>query len=273
MLRNYNGNVNRSTLRDLRRICDANTDNLKNFLEAFARNGQVSFHTNTFMGMVDEMSEEHILRSEEEIMEYLKQDAAERFEGYMRDKDIDYLVASVLEFCRANGKYPNIDEMRELEKEAESKRVAELPAGTATAETPQTVDEAMHEIMDLAEEIFESRRITNPDDIFCPVEPYHDRLQVESGDFSGLIEWDSYYGNGDSTDYHVRGQIRGNHDLNGVSFYRHYDGTASASAENWRDERVDLTTEHVISVHKSMVDLAEQEGIEFLSEIDYEQLV
>jgi len=254
-------------------LCKINADNLKNFLEIFAEKGEVFFYTNLcpFTGWPDAMSEDHTLRSEEEIRKYLKEDAARRFEEYMRNRNIDYtdyLVATVLEFCKANSRYPRRDEMRQLEQTAEATRVAELPADTATAEISQTVEEAMREIMELAEEIFESRRMTRPEDIFCPVEPYYDRLDVESGEFRGSIEWDSYYGRGDCRDYHLRGQLG----IDRVSFRRHYDGTASGFAKNWRGERTDLELKHIIAVHKSIVDLAKREGIEFISEIDYENL-
>ena len=275
MLRNYNGNVNRKLLRDFRRLCEVNADNFKNMLEAFAQKGEVSFYTNTFMGMVDEMSDAHTLRSEEEIREYLKQDAQQRFDGYLHNKisSDDYLLTAVLEFIKENGncKYPSKDEMRQLECTAEAKRIAKLPTHTTTAETPKTDEDVMCEIMELAEEVFESRRLTKPEDIFCPIEPYYDRLYVESGDFSGLIEWDSHYGSGDCSDYHVRGQLRNDRTIDNISFYRYHNGTANASAEDWNDKS-DLTKEHLITVHKAFVELAEQEGIEFISEIDYDKL-
>ena len=257
-------------------LTEVNDENSKTIMEAFEQNGEVSFYTNVFMGMADELSGICTLRSEEEVREYLKKDAQERFDVYLRGKIAadDYLLATVLEFVKDNGncKYPSKDEMRELERAAEAKRVAELPADAATmVVAPKTNQDMMREIMELAEEIFESRRLVRPEDIFCPDEPYHDRLHVENEDFSGMIEWDGHYGCGDCSDYSVRGQLRNDYD--DVSFRRYRNGEAGGVLiKKWRDERLNLTKEQIITVHKAFVGLAEREGIEFISEIDYEKL-
>ena len=285
MIRNYNGKVNRAILRDLRELCDVNDGNLLNFLEAFAKNGEVSFYTNLcpFTGCPDEMSDTHTLTSEEEIREYLKKNAEGRLEEYLqsiehKNPTADHLMAAVVEFIKENAKYPNKDEMRQLEIVAEAKRIAELPAGTVTQEMPQTDQDMMREIMELAEEIFESRQLTDPKDIHRHAEPYEDELFVESGDFDGSIRWDRHYGNGDSCDYSLVGDLSDNGDIIIVRFRPYYGDDVLkvrvyAQHYWYRDREINLSTDHLITVHKSIVDLAEQEGIEFISEIDYEKLV
>lgn len=40
MIRNYNGNVNRSAMRDLRKLCDVNAKNERILFEAFDQKGE-----------------------------------------------------------------------------------------------------------------------------------------------------------------------------------------------------------------------------------------
>ena len=278
MILTYNGKKNRPVLRDLQELCDMYTYNLKNSLEASATNGEVSFDKDTFTGMTDIISEEHILRSEEEIRDFLKKDAQEKLSKYLWNKrnetpEADCLIMAVLKFIKANDRYPNIDEMRELERLAEDERVAELPADIAVVEVSQMAQKIMDEIMTLAEEILESRLLAKPKDIFYSVESCYDQLNVESGRFIGQIEWNSRYGSGNSSDYHLKGLLlnRKGH-TDGVSFYFHHYGTVSVDARDQYDNDIELTTEHMIAIHRSIMDLAELEGIWFTSETDYREL-
>ena len=277
MIRNYNGNVNRATLRDLKKLCEVNAENFKNLSEAYAQNGEVSFYTNLdpFTGCPDEMSEVVTLKSEKEIKEYLKKDFIERLEGYLNHKRPaeDYLLKSLIDFLKENGGvFPNADEMKKLEKEAETKRVSE--SSTTKKEEPSSEQMVLKEILELAEEIMESRRETKPDDIFVHVEPYHDELGIQTDKFYANIQWDRYYGNGDSSDYSLTVSMRDDDEVHQISFYYQFDGNASISAVDWCDESIDTKTimNRIINIHKDIVDIAEKEGLEFISEVDYEKI-
>ena len=205
MIRNYNGNINRAVMRDLRKLCDVNAENERNLFGAFNQNGEVSVYENLdpFLGCPDEMSTVVTMKSEAEVKEYLKKDFIGRVEGYLDYKKPaeDHLLSALVEFVKSNGKFPEKDEMCQLEKEAEEKRIAELPNGTENAPEDITEQDVTREILELAEEIIEARRITKPEDIFVHVEPYDDELTISDDNVHMVIIWKRYYGCGDSRDY------------------------------------------------------------------------
>jgi len=169
MIRNYNGNINRAVVRDLRRLCDVNAENERNLFEAFDQKGEVSVYENLdpFTRCSDEMSNVVTMKSEAEIQEYLKKDLLERLErclGYKKTAE-DYLLCALIEFIKTNGRFPEKDEMRQLEKNAEAKRIAELPSDVVTVPKEITEQDMAKEILELAEEIMEARRENNPKDI------------------------------------------------------------------------------------------------------------
>ena len=278
MIRNYNGVVNHSTLRDLKRLCDVNAENFKNLSEAYAQDSEVSFYTNLdpIIGCPDEMSKLVTLKSEAEITDYLKKDFIERLEGYLgfRHPDKDYLLDELIGFFKENGgKYPSKDEMRKLEITAENKRVTELPADAVTAETPNTVQELLKETLELAEEIMEARRETKPDDILIHVEPYCDELGLSNDDFCATISWNRHYGVGNNSDYSLHVRMLDDEVVQTISIHQ-YGGKADVHAENWYQDSIDekALTDCFVTIHKGMVEFAEEEGIEFLSEIDYSKI-
>lgn len=275
MIRNYNGNINRAVMRDLRKLCDVNAENERNLFEAFNQNGEVSVYENLdpFLGCPDEMSTVVTMKSEAEVKEYLKKDFIGRVEGYLDHKKPaeDHLLSALVEFVKANGKFPEKEEMCQLEKEAEEKRIAELPNGTANAPEDITEQDVTREILELAEEIIEARRITKPDDIWVHVEPYDDELSLSNDEFSLDIQWDRYYGRGDSSDYSCAVTMKKDKDIDRVLFQYQYDGTTAVRVEGWHTTGTDVAIPTLIAIHKFVVEMAKAEGIEFTSEIDYDK--
>lgn len=276
MIRDYNGNVNRAVIRDLRRLCDVNAENERNLFEAFAQKGEVSVYENLdpFTGCPDEMSDVVTMKSETEIKEYLKKDFLKRVEGYLDYKKPaeDYLLSALIEFIKENGKFPEKDVMRQLEKNAEEKRIAELPSDAVTAPKEMTEQDMAREILELAEEIMESRRENNPDDIVVRVEPYPESYWIETDDFKGNILHQRYYGSNDFHDYSCSIRIKGYHDVETISIGYSYGcgDPAYATPKDFCGEEIDVpVTAYLITIHKSIVEMAKAEGIEFTSEIDY----
>ncbi len=275
MIRNYNGNVNRSVLRKLKELSSVIAENEKNLMETFAKNGEVSFYENLgFFGLPDELSEIKTLKSEEEIKEYLKKDVESRIKRCLKkyNADDDYLLKSVVEFIKTNSRYPIKEELKTLECEAEAKRIAELPP--EEKETKKiTTQNVMEEILELAEEIMESRRETNPDDISQHVEPYPDELGLQNDDFRLNIQFDRYYGHDNSCDYSLKVLTRKCNVADLISFQRWANGKVFFDVAAGRGEKISLPMGLLFKIHKCIVELAEKEGIEFTSEIDYENVV
>lgn len=278
MIRNYNGNVNRSVMRDLRKLCDVNAENERILFDAFDQKGEVSVYENLdpFTGCPDEMSDVVTMTSEEEIKEYLKKDFIGRVEGYLnhRKPAEDYLLSALIEFIKENGRFPERDGMRQLEKNAEEKRIAELPSDAITARKEITEQDMAREILELAEEIMESRRENNPDDIVVRVEPYPESYWIDTEEFQGNILHERYYGSKDFHDYSCAIRIKGYHDVETISIYYCHGGgdPALVTAKDFCDDEIDVpVTNYLITIHKSMVEMAKAEGIEFTSEIDYDK--
>lgn len=272
MIKNYNGNVNHAVLRDLREMCDVNAENERSLFEAFNQYGKVSVYENLdpFLGCPDEMSTVVTMKSKAEVKEYLKKDFLGRVEGYLDNKKPaeDYLLSALVEFVKDNGKFPEKDVMSQLEKEAEKKRIAELPSDMANVPKEITEQDIAKEILELAEEIIEARWITKPDDIFHHDEPY-DELTISDDNVELVITWKRYFGYGDSRDYSCLAYCRDEVDIENILFLYQYDGTADIEVKGWSRNDIDISTNTLLSIHKFIVEMAKKEGIEFTSEIDY----
>ncbi len=277
MIRNYNGSVNRTVIRDLRKLCDVNAENERNLFEVFQKEGKVSVYANLdpFTGCPDELSTVVTMKSEAEVREYLKKDFLGRVEGYLdhiiryQNLPDDYLMSSLVEYIKKSGRFPENDEMRQLEKDAEAKRIADLPSGTITTPKEMTEQDMAREILELAEEIIEARRETRPEDIFVHVEPYDDELPLSNDEFYMVIQWDRYEGRGNSSDYSCSVTMRKNINIDRVLFQYQYDGTIGVKVEGWLTTGTNLSIQNLIAIHKFVVQMAKAEGIEFTSEIDY----
>ncbi len=273
MIRNYNGNVNRAVVRDLRKLCDVNAENERNLFEVFDQKGEVSVYENLdpFTGCPDEMSTVVTMKSETEIKEYLKKDFLTRVEGYLdyRKPDEDYLLSALIEFVKENSRFPEKDAMRQLEKNAEAKRIADLPSDTIATPKEITEQDMAREILELAEEIMESRRENHPEDIKVRVEPYPESYWIDTDDFQGNILHDRWYGFKDFRDYSCAIKIKGHHDIETISI--NYCGDeAYVTAKDFFDDEIEVpVTNYLITIHKRIVEMAKAEGFEFISEIDY----
>lgn len=128
----------------------------------------------------------------------------------------------------------------------------------------------MEEILELAEEIMESRRETNPDDISKHVEPYPDELGLQNDNFMLCITFDRFYGHDNSCDYRLYVRPNKANGIYKVIFQRWANGNVFIDVDSRNNE---LSNECLFEIHKCIVELAEKEGIEFTSEIDYENIV
>jgi len=272
MIRNYNGKVNRTVIRDLRKLCGVNAENERNLFEVFDKNGEVSVYENLdFIGMPDEFSTVVTLKTETEVREYLKKDFEKRMEGYLshRKPDDDFLLSALVEFVKANTRFPERDEMRQLEKEAETKRIAEFSTSDEPVKKEVTIQDIALEILELAEEIMEFYREHEPQSIRTPDEPYPERFWIETDEFQGNIVHQGYYGYEDSRDYSCAIEFKGNRDVERITIGYWSDATPTIRAWNWRGKELDVSvTEYLITIHKAIVEMAKKTGLEFESEID-----
>lgn len=276
MIRNYNGKVNRAVIRDLRKLTHVNAENERNLFEVFDEKGEVSVYENLdFFGFPDEMSTVVTLKTEAEVKEYLKKDFAKRVDGYLSHKepDKDFLLSALIEFVKENARFPERDAMRQMEKDAEAKRIAELPTSNECVKKEITIQDIALEILELAEEILEFRRENEPKSVFTPVEPYPERSWVETDEFEGNILHQKYYGWKDFRDYSCAIRIKGYRDVETIMIEYCSDGTPVITPKNFMDKELDVSvTEYLITIHKGIVEMAKKTELEFESEIDYQKL-
>lgn len=277
MKRNYNGTINFTLIGDLRRLCKINEENRENLSKMLEECGEGRFYTNLdpFTGCPDEMSDINTLKSEEEIAEYLKKDLDERIKQWKKHRRIkdDILLNILIDFVKEHAYYPEGEELHKLEKAAESARLATL----SDEEAKEQISEEkllILEVLQLAEEIMETRRIKNPDDIRIPVEPYPECLTISNGDFRASIQHQAYYGSHNSTDYSVfMGPISNTHIFK-IYFCYDYDGSATVESTSWGDIELDISNiiDQLIDAHKNIVEIAKKEGLQFTPEVDYKKL-
>jgi len=287
MIRNYNGDINRTILRNLKKICDVCDENFENLLERYMLDGKVSFYTNLcpFTGTPDFASKGRTLKSYGEIEAFIKTDLHNRLNMFLDCQTVwyepehngdflnDYLFSEVYEFILDHARYPNKEEMRELEYVAELKRILASPE-EEIQKKPITEKDIVKEILELSEEIIESRRETKPRDIWVHVEPYPDDLEIDSENFGAVFKYNRYDACGNSTDYYLdvffKDHMYSTRKVYRVDFRCYTEGRYEIFAQNCNDLELDLPKEKLIMVHKGIVEMAIAEGIEFLSEVDYQ---
>ena len=276
MIRSYNGSINRRLIRDLKRIGSISAENETNLFEHFDSAGEVSVWENVcpFTHCPDEMSTIVTLKSEEEIRDYLKKDLIKRVEGYLDNEkpEEDYLLTAIVAFIKENGIFPIDGAMKQLEKEAEAKRIASIPE-VSSSPIKITMQDVIKEILELAEEIMELRREHNPDDILTPPEPYPQRLFLQADSFKGNVYYRRYYGTGTSKDYDCYFSTRNQYFNECIRMEYDYDNTPRATLVDFdgNDGKREISDD-IITIHKEIGELAKKEGAEFISQIDYEEL-
>lgn len=274
MIKAYNGKVNRRILSDLQRLCDVAKENRATLLEKFNQDGEVSFYENLdFFGLPDELSSTKTLTTIDEIEGYSKENFNYRLEGYISYKKpiTDCLTVKIINFIReSNGVYPTPDEMKELEKQAEIERKAKLTESESKIDMKQLI---INEILQLAEEIIESRRVTNPSDVSIHVEPYPDTLEIITDDFGFYIRYYRYFGSGDSTDYSLAVRLY-KHNYGKIEFSYAYDIDHPFIVKGDKIYHANDISNmaYIIEIHKAISDIARKEGIEFTTEVDYDML-
>ena len=281
MIKIYNGMINRHALDQLPLLCNVISENKELLISEFNKKGSVSFYTNLdFLGMPDEMSDTCTLSNEKEIEDYIKKDTESRLKKLIRSNhinlDTDYLLNGIIDFIKEKSYYPLDNEMKNIMKSAEAKRIENSSVSSNTSKKITTQD-VMREILELAEEIMETRRESKPDDISVHVEPYADRLSIPDDKFNPVITYDRYYGRKDSSDYrlHVYLDSKSFYEISSVYFYRFkQDGEIYCETEKWNRQKISLPTKCLIKIHQNMVELAKKEKIEFTPEVtDYSKIV
>ena len=160
--------------------------------------------------------------------------------------------------------------MCDVNAENEQKRISELQDDTVDKEI--TMEDIVKEILELAEEIIEVRRIKKTDDIWVGIEPYKDEMEVSKDDLQLVILYKRYYGYKDFRDYgclaYLGDGIERDEDDYLIFNYRS-DGTAVVRGE-CRCSKISI--DKILHIHKVVVKMAKAEGIEFTSEIDYDKI-
>ena len=271
MLRNYNGDVNRFVIRGLKEVSKATAEHNEYFQSALDTNREVSVYTDMYGELGDYRT--ITLKGKEEIEEYLRKSLQQKLEKYLQKKQPkeDFLLTAVISFLKENdGRYPTKEEMRQLEIAAENERIASAPLETEAEPAANWM--ILKEILELAEEIMEAKSETKPEEIYKFIEPYPDVLKLSNDRCCISIER-RYFRYGNNRDYSVNIQI-----IDGYQIYVYYcnDTDPDFYVKEWHNkiispEEVGDLNKYVIIAHQFLVEVAQQEGFEFVSEVDYEK--
>ena len=275
MIRNYNGKINRAMMRDLRKICEMFAENEQNLLEVFKNNGKVMVYENydTILNYSENMLSVITLTKESEIEEYIKNSFMKMLNEYLKYKMPirDYFMNALIEFVKENGKFPEKDAMTQLKKDAEKKRISKLSNNIRNVQNKLTKHDIIKEVLELAEEIIETRLVTNPKDISVNVKKFSEELTILDDKIDLVIKSE---GNDDYTDdynysclFYIKEKINIVNNIDNILFYYRSDGIADVAVEGLRSDNI--STNVLLCMHKFIVKKAREEEIEFTSEIDY----
>ena len=101
--------------------------------------------------------------------------------------------------------------------------------------------------------------------------PYNDELAITDDNVTIVIKYNGYFGHKDSRDYRCFAYLKNNIDINHVLFYYKYDGTADIEVKGYSRTDIDISKDTLLSIHKFITKTAKEEGIEFISEVDYDK--
>lgn len=271
MIRNYNGKINRAMMRDLRKICEMFAENEQNLSEAFKNNGKVMVYENydTILDYSENLLSVITLTKKSEIEEYIKNSFMKMLNEYLKHKMPirDYFMNALIEFVKENGKFPEKDAMTQLEKDAEKKRISKLSNNIKNVQNKLTKQDIIKEVLELAEEIIESRLVTNPKDIFVNVKEFSEELTILDDKIDLVIKSEGNYDYTNDYNYSCLFYIKGETNIDNILFYYRSDGIADVAVEGLRNNNI--STNILLFMHKFIVKKAREEGIEFTSEIDY----
>ena len=211
------------------------------------------------------------------------QDELERMMNYrkgMTSFQKEYLIKEVAVFIGKKGVWPNKIQMRDLQKAAEQNRVAKLSWRDVKRDLRSIVfpgritsQDVMLEILQLSEQIFETRRENKPKDIRSSVSNYPESLSIENDDFGAFIDWhrdSAGVGKDPGTcDYVLIAALS-----NGDHFVFKQDTMQSGVdcvaneelLENADFQSTAMRT-RLLTIHQALFRMAKQEGVIFESEI------
>lgn len=272
----YNGKKDRKTIQDFFKLCKVCEENRVEVMKYFNENGPLCVTTNfcPITGCPDEFSEKTPLKTEEEINDFLKKDFERRFEGYLYHKKItDPLTAELYLFIKENMRFPTANEMKIIEKAAETKR---LESFTEEVKEISMAKLIKNEIVQLAIEIYFLTDLNNPKSIHHKVEPYDSYLPIENENIGVTITYNRWYPNDRDSDYNIHACRNDKlYFSSGIHFWSGYDDN-DAYMMNSSYENVAITEENrefIIAIHEYLSKIAREKGFEFTSEVDYEKIV
>lgn len=267
----YNGKKDRKTIQDFFRLCKVCEENREEVMNHFNKNGPICVTTNhcPITGLPDEFSDRTPLNTEEEINDFLKKDFERRFEGYLCNKDLsDPLISELYSFIKANMRFPSTDEMKNIEKTAETKRLESTVHEVKEISMAKLIK---NEIVQLAIEIYILTDRTDPKAIHHRVEPYDSSLSLGNENIAVTITYNRWYPNDGDIDYNIHACRNDKpYFSSGIHFWSGDDNDA------YMNENVTITEENyesIIAIHKYLSKIAREKGFEFTTEVEYDKII
>jgi hypothetical protein len=245
------------------KLCKEKAEKRKRLLEKLTEDGEVSDSYSY------ELQSSKILESKDEIENFLQEELLIKLEDEIRsipEEEKDYVLNRLVNFIKANYRFPNSEEISEIEKEAEKERISKLPPETSNVAVKKelTQKNIVDEILEIAEEIFKRRSIIDPKSIVEHVDEYDDALELIGNDFDLIIKFDTYFGLDNSRAYSCSVKLP-----YGKEVWMYLGNIYTRiSIAYLGDEKCNLPIEQLLSIHKFMMEKANEDGLECMSELD-----
>ncbi len=271
MIRTYNGNINRQSIYDLKKICAANAHDKETLKEECEKYGSiiVCSHLNPFTGLPDIFSPELTLCTEKDIEECVHDYFLERLEVYLKihPTQKDPLLEALLSYVQKHfGCFPNKEEFKQMEIKAEEKRLSKSSQKTTILPPPITEQLLLREILEMAEEIFAVYSDTIPK----ARKEYDDfeYFPIQSG-LKGAISHKILFPKNCFLDYTCMVEMAGEKKepiFITITYYPN--GNAYCYAEDILDQELDIPlTAKLITIHQTFLNMLQEYGISLKSEI------
>ncbi len=257
----YHGVVDLGLLEKLKNLCKYKIANYDRLHKDLLREGALYIVDVSFLsGTEDSPVENKEIENEEELLRFIDKDFKNKFKACIPEKyaDGDYLSPRLADFIeKNNGRFPDENELENLEQEAEDERKHVI-----WKEYGNRLD-MLSEILGALKDIFQSRQKKDTREIVFD-DDGDSSLSLEVEEFDEFVICHESFLDG-KLEYNLNVRKDGFHDKLLIS-YDHFDRAKCVYMGTLKE--VD-DMEQIVEIHKCIINLLKQEGIEFVSKFIY----
>ena len=267
MKRVYNGTVNMSFRRDLRRLIGEYWDYYNTWIEEIAKEGSITVDEDFSLFRESIPTTFH---SEKEIEDFLTGRLNKRLDDLQKRWKLGIFERMVIDFIRRNAwKYPSPGELMNIATEAEAERI-QIEGMTP----PITSEIIAREILRLCSEIMEQAREKPSENwpeerVFTPVNPYPEEFSMEVQTYRCDMEHGMQGSDEGDLEYRCKFFVK-YPDIDWIEIRLDRSGTTYCQFAINRLNQEEFNWKLLLSRYKGVLERAKEYQIEFLNEIDFD---